>query len=408
MKYKIIVDKQSRTNPSDEKREYEIDIEELRCKGDVYDSLIITKDEDYIMRRLSLSDLHVLSVLDEPVKEPLQDINIELFEGDNYIYLLDMVGNKFYAEYLVKNDFNDIYVTRREVIGAIELSQGQIELSVNQKLDNELTGANIILKINNTESEAKINADKIELSANDVLNLLAGNEINLTSKGITISSDKFNVGENGKVRIISDAIDVENAEFKVIGDKLTTNIYSCGIITRKTGGGVIPEAGFEISGDDGSETARLVLISTNGDDIQMTAGQGIDCEGYMHASGTVTGSNISSDRRLKKNIKNSKAKAIDIIKQIKHREFNWKKDDKHINIGYIAQELEKIDKNFVIKKDDMYYVDFLPILATVTKAIQEQQELIEQLQESDKQKDKQIKELTKRLEKLEVAVNGED
>ena len=48
MKYKIVVDKQSRTNPSAEKKEYIIDIEELRFKGNVYDSLVITKDEDYV------------------------------------------------------------------------------------------------------------------------------------------------------------------------------------------------------------------------------------------------------------------------------------------------------------------------------------------------------------------------
>ena len=38
MKYKIVVDKQSRTNPSADKKEYIIDIEELRFKGNIYDS----------------------------------------------------------------------------------------------------------------------------------------------------------------------------------------------------------------------------------------------------------------------------------------------------------------------------------------------------------------------------------
>ena len=79
MQYKIIVDKQSRLNPSEEKKEYIINIEELRAKGNVYDSLVITKDEDYVMRRLSLSEYGVLSVLEQEVKESLEDINIELF-----------------------------------------------------------------------------------------------------------------------------------------------------------------------------------------------------------------------------------------------------------------------------------------------------------------------------------------
>lgn len=139
MQYKIIVDKQPSSNPSSEKKEYIIDIEELRVKGDVYDSIVITKDEDYVMRRLSLSEYGVLSVLEEEIKEPLLDINIELFEGDNYIYLIDMQGNKFYAEYLIKNDFNDIYATKDEMTSAITQTAQSIELSVNQKLTGYAT-----------------------------------------------------------------------------------------------------------------------------------------------------------------------------------------------------------------------------------------------------------------------------
>ena len=70
MKYKIIVDKQNRDNPSTERREYEIDIEELHFRGKIYDSLVITKDEDYVMRRLQKSEYNALNVLEEPIKEP--------------------------------------------------------------------------------------------------------------------------------------------------------------------------------------------------------------------------------------------------------------------------------------------------------------------------------------------------
>lgn len=56
MQYKIIVDKQPRTNPSIDKKEYIIDIEELRAKGEVRDSLLIKLDKTYVIRRLSLSE----------------------------------------------------------------------------------------------------------------------------------------------------------------------------------------------------------------------------------------------------------------------------------------------------------------------------------------------------------------
>ena len=219
MQYKIIVDKQPSSNPSSEKKEYIVDIEELRVKGDVYDSLNIEMDRTYVTRRLSLSEYGVLSVLDEPKIEELKDLDIKLFEGDNYIYLMDMQGNKFYAEYIVKNDFTDLYVTTNQMNSSIEQTAQSIELSVNQKLegystteemysainlssstimievnkkvnDEDLTGANITLRINNDTSEATINADKISL---------AGKEIDLTSDNIIISSTRFNVDKNGNM-----------------------------------------------------------------------------------------------------------------------------------------------------------------------------------------------------------------
>ena len=139
MKYKIIVDKQPSSNPSSEKKEYVIDIEELRIKGNIYDSLNIEIDRTYVTRRLSLSQFGVLSVLDEPKIEELTEVNIKLFEGDNYIYLMDMQGNSFYAEYLIKNDFNDIYATKNEMNSSITQTAQSIELSVNQKLEGYST-----------------------------------------------------------------------------------------------------------------------------------------------------------------------------------------------------------------------------------------------------------------------------
>ena len=139
MQYKIIVDKQPSSNPSSEKKEYVIDIEELRIKGNIYDSLNIEIDRTYVTRRLSLSQFGVLSVLDEPKIEELTEVNIKLFEGDNYIYLMDIQGNSFYAEYLIKNDFNDIYATKNEMNSAITQTAQNIELSVNQKLEGYST-----------------------------------------------------------------------------------------------------------------------------------------------------------------------------------------------------------------------------------------------------------------------------
>ena len=48
-------------------------------------------------------------------------------------------------------------------------------------------------------SVIEINADQVNLTANDILNLIAGNTINLTSKNIEIDSTNFKVDKDGKV-----------------------------------------------------------------------------------------------------------------------------------------------------------------------------------------------------------------
>lgn len=184
MQYKIIVDKQPRTNPSSDKRQYVIDIEELRYLGDIYDSLIITKDSDYVIRRLSLSEYGVLSVLDKEVIEPIDNINIELFEGDNYIYLADMTGNYIYAEYLLKNEFTDMYITEAEMNTAIKQTYNSIELSVNQKLTSystieELTNAkNEAIDTANGNTNEKLKDYSTTLEMNAAIEL-ESNKINL-------------------------------------------------------------------------------------------------------------------------------------------------------------------------------------------------------------------------------------
>lgn len=109
-----------------------------------------------------------------------------------------------------------------------------------------------------------------------------------------------------------------------------------------------------------------------------------EANNYMYfefrSGGNVIVYNNSSDKRLKDNIKDSEIKALDTIDKIRHRQFDWKRNNKHENIGYIAQEMEEIDENYVHKtkiknkngEDDYdYQINVLSVLSTATKAIQE-------------------------------------
>jgi hypothetical protein len=107
----------------------------------------------------------------------------------------------------------------------------------------------------------------------------------------------------------------------------------------------------------------------------------------FESNNTVVINSTSSDRRLKKNIKDTVKNALDTIKQIIHKQFTWKSNNKHVDIGYIAQELEEIDPNLIHKREKTdkdgniidydYQVNTLQMVALCTKAIQEQQKQID-------------------------------
>lgn len=92
---------------------------------------------------------------------------------------------------------------------------------------------------------------------------------------------------------------------------------------------------------------------------------------------------ISSDKNLKRNIKECETEALPIIRKMSFKQYDWdkKESDKegHIDIGTIAQDLEKINKNYVMKttrmnndeKIDTLSIDILNLLNTALKGIQE-------------------------------------
>lgn len=394
MQYKIIVDKQPRTNPSDEKKEYIIDIEELRVKGNVYDSLNIEMDKTYVTRRLSLSEYGVLSVLDTPVIEELIDVDIELFEGDNYIYLSDMEGNHFYAEYVLKNDFTNIFTNKAELNSAINQTARNVEISVNQKLENystteemnavigakadeinlelakkvddeELTGANITLRINEDTSEATINADKISLE---------GKEINLTGDDITISSTNFNVDKNGNVECQN--IDIKSGKIKLESGNASNPNFQIG------GENGVFITGNYFSMGENSLGSNFIEIGASSYENPIIGLHSSSSYTEVLASGITTPKlTQTSLESIKKNINKFTKNATDIINNSDIYEYNLKSDkdtDKKL-IGFIIGENYKTP-NEVISKEGQA-VELYSAIGILWKAVQEMSEEIKQLKE---------------------------
>lgn len=384
MQYKIIVDKQSRTNPSADKKEYVINIEELRTNGNISDSIVITKDEAYVLRRLKLTEYHVLEELESPVKQTLADVKIELFEGDNYIYLIDMTGNKFYAEYLIKNDFTDNYVTKSEMTSAINQSAGAIELTVNQKLDNYSTteemnsaiklsadsiNSEVKKKVGNNEIISKINqsaeaitilASKLGLTAEDVLNLISNNVLNLTTKNLIIQSTYFNVTKDGKVKITGN-------KNLIIGDTNSNYIaLDPGEISL-----------WDTSGGTLSIMSNALVMMSNYNSSSMTPDE--------ISAPTIT--QTSLEEKKKNFEKLTLEEAIEILNDTDIYKYNLKSqdDDKKKHIGFVIGNSFNYSSKITSENNDG--VDNYSMTSVLYPIVKEQK--------------KQIEELKQRIENLE-------
>lgn len=83
-----------------------------------------------------------------------------------------------------------------------------------------------------------------------------------------------------------------------------------------------------------NDTYRVVRIQRSGDNFRFDDGNGT----ARYCTGT------TSDIRLKKDIQDTEIiDALSIINSIKVRSFNWKETNEHQKIGFVADELEKID-----------------------------------------------------------------
>ena len=115
---------------------------------------------------------------------------------------------------------------------------------------------------------------------------------------------------------------------------------------------------------------------------------------------TTTGWQHSSDRRLKTNI-NSINGALKLVSQLDGVYFNWKNNLEEKQVGFIAQDVEKVLPEVVSKNQEGYYnIAYGNVTPVIVEAIKEQQQIIEGQQ-------KEISELKTRLAEIEKLLKKE-
>lgn len=252
-------------------------------------------------------------------------------------------------------------------------------------------------KLINLVKKYGINANKIELSANDILNLLAGNEINLGSKKITIKSDNFNVDENGNMtckkatvngKITSNDATITGGKITISGKGDSTDLLR---ISEQNNASLFSYmqpigAGFVYGSSDNAVyimagSTSLVSVSDNNGETNIT--------GARIKTPILTQTSLEEK---KKNFEKMKDNAIEIINGIDIYKYNLKTendtDKKHI--GFVIGDKYNYSKE--VTSLDNTGVDTYSFVSLCCKAIQEQQE--------------QIEELKKEIEKLKGEKNG--
>lgn len=145
--------------------------------------------------------------------------------------------------------------------------------SMDSEISEKVGEREIISKINQTPEQITIDANKVGISANDVLSLLAGNTIDLTSKNIIIDSSNFEVDAEGNVTMRNATI--TGGKLKVQGfDDNETVIDLTNYTSPSMGQGV--QTGVEISSEGieiyketfaGGETTNKNLIKITDSNI---------------------------------------------------------------------------------------------------------------------------------------------
>lgn len=309
------------------------------------------------------------------------------------------------------------YYTKGEVETSIKNTKNSVLLSaketaeqyVDGKLKNYSTSAQINVKTDSIETEVRKKVGKSEIVS----------AINQSAEKIKIAANKIAlegiVTVNNRFKVLSDgSIECTNGKFTgtITGSKITgstiniTDSRGCTIDLDASGLRINANKYTDIFGYQGGKlvigTTKSILESMFSPICFYPASGGVwnmpladGCNKFRFVWNVMSSSYVeiqtlygafgltawASDKKLKKNIVNSEISGVDEIMKIPHYAYDWIDKDYHVNCGYVAQDMENVNKSFVLKipqKDEKgkflgynYQIDETNIIPVITKSIQE-------------------------------------
>jgi len=215
---------------------------------------------------------------------------------------------------------------------------------------------------------------------------LAGSRNYITISGQEITrnvidiSDDTNLVAGTNITLSGDTLNVDDAFLKNDADDTTS--------------GTLTAANFVTSGKIGSSTndeffdfGTDAMIKVEIDDVEdFRFADG----GTFHANADVIAysSTVASDRKLKTNIQDTKYGLGDVLK-LQGREFDWKREDRGHDVGFIAQEVQEVipelvkEVNSIGENDGEKHltVDYAKLVPVLVESIKELKQEVDEIKQ---------------------------
>lgn len=238
------------------KKEYSFYISKpLRNYNDIHDKFIIEVNDDgnctiKVLRYIEYID-ETYVIHDEPIEEIIDNKQIQLFKGNNYVYIKEFKDWNMSATYIYNNELNKEYAPRVETNARIREESDKISLEVSKKVGQD----EIISAINLSPEKIKINSKNLEL------------------EGITTINGGFSIDEKGNASIANDTVMINEKGIQLAdgasligGEGLITNLQFVGVVTHSYGAlnkdGDYDALGFEVDELTAGECVATVCTIT--------------------------------------------------------------------------------------------------------------------------------------------------
>lgn len=354
-----------------------------------------------------------------------------------YVFQRDLTGIKALRDaYLCKgkemleNDMNGVTAqlqrlnkTTERVKTSVQVTEKGLESEVKRATDAESelstrieqTEQQIVLRVDSATgkivqvsligdtgsgTEFKVDADNINLSASDVINLLSGGTINLTGKNIAITSDNFSVTKEGKMTCNDANIEGDinaktfKSEFYYNGQKYSE--------MRLSAEGYEDNVGYlimqELISILGAKLRHTIITPTSvgvyEDGYPKTGDYAkVETAGFFTSGTAYLGSSpvIASDKSIKINIQSLDTKnSSDFIYDLNPVEYKYKDGTSdRLHHGFIAQELHDsmqsdwgvyCDANIDTGENGGKAIRYEELIADLVATVQSQNERIAELE----------------------------